>query len=263
MSPHSSKKKRRRSFDSLSSSVCWHQHLRRSIKIPSDYIVKLLRIPRGGLISRYSQLWLGFIVSAVLHHAAAYNLHRSSGSMYFLWISQATMITIEDFIKWLGGKAGIKKNSKCSPGQQRVKSHVDADHGGLLEFTKALGTIWLCVWLSSPFAGVTAANLFMTAGQAANDPHPIHSILSHFRYFEGCNTFFEIIADRWVVFCILIEGLEILAARRFSRVLTALPGVAIAGSLLWSNVANKPAFDFTIKAIGLGWFALRYVYKRI
>lgn len=99
---------------SLSSSVCWHQHLRRSIKIPADFVVRLLRIPRGGLISRYSQLWLGFLVSAIYHHAGAYMIHRNSGSMYFLWFCQAAMITIEDFVIWLGGKVGIKKNSKCT-----------------------------------------------------------------------------------------------------------------------------------------------------
>lgn len=103
----------------------------------------------------------------------------------------------------------------------------------------------------------------MTAGNAANDAHPIHSILGHFRYFDGCNSFFEIIADRWAVFCILIEAFDLLAARRFSQVLAAVPGVAIAGSLLWSNVVNEPEYDFTIKAIGVSWFVLRYVYKRV
>ncbi|KAF3395633.1 O-Mevalon transferase yanI [Talaromyces pinophilus] len=221
--------------------VCWHQHLRRSIKIPADFVVQLLRIPRGSLISRYSQLWLGFLVSAIYHHAGAYMIHRNSGSMYFLWFCQAAMITIEDFIIWVGGKAGIPKNT----------------------FTKALGTIWLCIWLSSPFAGVTGANLFMTAGNAANDAHPIHSILGHFRYFDGCNSFFEIIADRWAVFCILIEAFDLLAARRFGQVLAAVPGVVIAGSLLWSNVVNEPEYDLTIKTVGVGWFVLHYLYKRV
>ena len=39
-------------------------------------------------------------------------LHRNSGHMYFLWFSQATIITIEDFVIWLGGRMGIKKTSK-------------------------------------------------------------------------------------------------------------------------------------------------------
>ncbi|KAH8807191.1 hypothetical protein F5884DRAFT_879942 [Xylogone sp. PMI_703] len=221
--------------------VCWHQHLRRAIKAPADLIVELLRIPRGTLTSRYSQLWLGFLISAILHHGGAYLLHRNTGSMYFLWFSQAVIITVEDFVIWLGGKAGIKKTT----------------------FTKTLGTIWLCLWMSSPFAGITAANLFMTAGQAANDVHPIHSILSHFRFVDGCDTFFKMIADRWAVFFILVQALQLLLIRSFSQFLAALPAVTIAGALLWSNIANEPAFDYPLKAAGLGWFVTNFIYNAL
>jgi hypothetical protein len=96
--------------------VYWHQHLRKPIKAPVDYLVKALKIPKGTLLSRYTQLWLGFATSAVLHHGGAYMLHRNTGWMYHMWMYQAAAVTFEDFVMWMGKKAGIKEsgNVACS-----------------------------------------------------------------------------------------------------------------------------------------------------
>lgn len=122
-----------------------------------------------------------------------------------------------------------------------------------------LGRIWLFLWLSSPFAGVTASNLFLAAGSAANDPHPIHSVLSYFQYAESCDNFYQVIADRWAVFFILAEPLNLLAARRGLDLFKALPGLVLAAALVWANAVGNMQLDVTVKAAGLtlawaAWF---------
>ena len=121
--------------------------------------------------------------------------------------------------------------------------------------------MWLCIWLSSPFAGVTGSNLFMTAGQAANDPHPIFSVLSLFRYSAGCDTFFKIITDRWTVFFILMQASEVLRTRKLTQSLATLPSLVITAALYWSNVTRKVHLDSPIKAVGLAIFIVCYSFR--
>lgn len=92
--------------------VTWHQTLRKSITGPADFVLGMLKIPKGTWMSKYGQLYLGFLMSAVLHHAGAYMIFRRSGGMYTLWLSQAIVITLEDFIIFLGKRAGFTSNGE-------------------------------------------------------------------------------------------------------------------------------------------------------
>jgi hypothetical protein len=91
-------------------SKCWHQQLRRSITSPAKAIVTALGIPRGTLWNKYIDLHLAFFFSTLCHVAACYLIGRNEGGMFRLWIGQATIIMLEDYVVYLGKQCGIKEN---------------------------------------------------------------------------------------------------------------------------------------------------------
>jgi len=108
----------------------WHQGLRRTLGISFQVLTKFVRIEKGSLVSRYGQLYLAFAASAFLHHFPAL-IHGTGGDdsardqlVYFL--IQPLAITFEDFVIYLGKRAGVKRSWK----------------------TRALGKIWTFAWFS-------------------------------------------------------------------------------------------------------------------
>ncbi|KAF2179246.1 hypothetical protein K469DRAFT_754016 [Zopfia rhizophila CBS 207.26] len=92
----------------------WHQTLRRSLTKATGFVVDVLRIPRGSNLSSYTQIWLAFAISGLMHtqffvllpYPSNINFsERTMGVMaFFMW--QAAAITLEDFVQWVWCKSG-------------------------------------------------------------------------------------------------------------------------------------------------------------
>jgi len=53
---------------------CWHQFLRRLFETSSSVVTSVLGIKKGTFLSRYTQLYIAFFVSACIHHIGTLNL---------------------------------------------------------------------------------------------------------------------------------------------------------------------------------------------
>ena len=230
---------------SLPHSKIWHQEIRKTISAPTDFLVNLLRIPRGTLWSRYSQLFLGFFFSSICHHGGGYLVHRNASGMYKMWMSQACIILVEDFVIYLGKKAGFKKNGK-PPSLQKFNAGFAHETG----YTQALGTLWSFFWFSLRWSGVTAANLVLSAGHAAFDVPPAGSIVSIFRLCDGCDTLWQVLLDRSIVFVVLTRALNILEVQDWGELIASGPSVASAIALYSSSVRRDISWNAGAKYAG-------------
>ncbi|KAH7370497.1 hypothetical protein BKA65DRAFT_545209 [Rhexocercosporidium sp. MPI-PUGE-AT-0058] len=86
------------------------------LKILFRILKTYVPIRKGTLTSRYSQIYLAFIASGLLHHLGALNLPSSSSrnnwKQLAYFFMQPVAITVEDIIIHFGHKAGIKKSWK-------------------------------------------------------------------------------------------------------------------------------------------------------
>jgi hypothetical protein len=66
---------------------------------------------------------LAFITTSLIHHLGAMNIPTSSSVVNLYQIAffmlQPVAITVEDFVVYLGKKAGLKESSKICPAVQR------------------------------------------------------------------------------------------------------------------------------------------------
>lgn len=111
-------------------SYFWHQCIRSKVASPAYFATySLLRLRKGGKIARYICILLTFATSGLLHLAEEYGagvpLHQS-GSMRF-YCFQALGILLEDAVQAIS------------------RSSIDYKQS---PWTKAVGYIWLVVWMS-------------------------------------------------------------------------------------------------------------------
>ena len=112
----------------------WHQTLRQRISSPSYLITySWLRLRQGGIVARYVNIFLTFMVSGLLHVAEEYGTGvtlQQSGSMRF-FCTQVLGVMFEDTIQAVfHSLAG-----------QRYR-----------RWTKVVGYVWFALWMvwSSP-----------------------------------------------------------------------------------------------------------------
>lgn len=88
-----------------------------NINVPFQVLTRIFPIKKGTLLSRYGQLYLGFITSGILHAIAAMNI-ADDGTVASMWLElsyflvQPLAITFEDIVKDLGKQWGIKESRK-------------------------------------------------------------------------------------------------------------------------------------------------------
>ncbi|EAW11042.1 wax synthase family protein [Aspergillus clavatus NRRL 1] len=128
----------------------WHQMLRSSLSKITGAVVDFLGIRRGTNASSYTQLWLAFTISGVMHAASQLLMPRPVNIepkdiaigifLFFPW--QAAMITLEDFVIWLWKRRFGPENPTWAP---------------------LVGYLWvmLTFWISLPFPGNSMARLKM------------------------------------------------------------------------------------------------------
>jgi hypothetical protein len=95
---------------------CWHQNCRRIFLTPTNALIKALGIRKGGFASRYIHLYGSFIISALVHHIGSLNATYIPGvrNQFLFFMMQPVAITVEDGMKALGKRLGVRKSGKCS-----------------------------------------------------------------------------------------------------------------------------------------------------
>lgn len=107
-------------------------------------LVHALGIKRGGTLSAYTQLWLAFAISGLMHGQSIFMLpspvnitfeERLNGVVVFFFM-QAAAITVEDFLQWTLRGLGLE-----SSGRSPAKT--------------LFGYVWVIAffWLSLPHIG--------------------------------------------------------------------------------------------------------------
>ncbi|KAF8999938.1 membrane bound O-acyl transferase family-domain-containing protein [Cyathus striatus] len=94
-----------------------HQGLRRTIQPQSKYLINnVLGVAPGTLQSKYTQLFMCFLLSGVYHATADWFTIRSCPSAQTnikFFVSQAAFIMLEDFVIFIGGRLGQPEFRVC------------------------------------------------------------------------------------------------------------------------------------------------------
>ncbi|KAH7882905.1 membrane bound O-acyl transferase family-domain-containing protein [Phlebopus sp. FC_14] len=119
----------------------WHQLMRRWVSSYGKYAARMLGFKSGSQASSYTQLYVGFLVSATAHMFGDVMMTPSIlGISLTFFVSQACAITVEDVIIAAAKKVtGVKRRNI---------------------WTRAIGYAWVCWWfcysLSGPFDAMIA-----------------------------------------------------------------------------------------------------------
>ena len=127
--------------------VFWHQMLRRvinslltivsplltssqKVRQPAIRLARFLGLRRGTLSSKYTQLYVAFFLSTLLHQWSIFNTARADVGEFRFFMSQAVIITLEDFLQhcWRG-ISGRKRSDEL---------------GG---FERSVGYVWTFGWM--------------------------------------------------------------------------------------------------------------------
>lgn len=113
-----------------------------------------LTIPRGSMLSSYTQIWLAFFASGFMHaqsmlllpHPPNVTVWESTAGVmaFFLW--QAAAITLEDFVQWL------------------FKPYLVGRDASNSLIRKLVGYLWVTAsfWMSLPWAADVMTRLRLT-----------------------------------------------------------------------------------------------------
>jgi len=124
----------------------YHQWLRRNVLTAGVLFNKLFGIRKGSIASRYTQLFVGFGFSALIHMfgaiAGRYEDHGFWQSIFFL--VQPVGIVVEESVVGIARSVGLEKNGEwfCL---HRIPQHIaKSTYPG---FTKSIGFLWVTVWM--------------------------------------------------------------------------------------------------------------------
>ncbi|CZR61800.1 uncharacterized protein PAC_11697 [Phialocephala subalpina] len=135
---------------------CWHQCMRRSCSEAGRIVKNTLGLPDGSFRSKYSQIWIGFLVSALSHHAGAtVGCFEDGGYWQFVYFMiQPAGIMLEDLAIHVGKIYGLKWSN----------------------WMNRLGVLWTILWFSWTLRFMVAyqPSIWVTS----------YSIPSAFRYAE-------------------------------------------------------------------------------
>ncbi|KAF8852861.1 hypothetical protein BDZ45DRAFT_807110 [Acephala macrosclerotiorum] len=108
---------------------CWHQCMRRPCSEVGRIAKKMLKLRDGSFLSRYSQIWVGFLVSALSHHAGAtVGCFEDGGLWQFVYFMlQPAGIMVEDLVIHIWERCGL---------------------GLPLDQIRRLGEVWIMIWFS-------------------------------------------------------------------------------------------------------------------
>ena len=112
---------------------------------------KLLKLPRGSNRSSYTQLYIAFFLSAIIHSSGDFMLEKRMVYRSFkFFLLQAVAITLEDFVIYIAKRLLRRRGAELKPGMDN-ESWVETA-------VRVVGycwvTLWFCltlpVWLDEP-----------------------------------------------------------------------------------------------------------------
>ncbi|PVH78696.1 hypothetical protein DL98DRAFT_237574 [Cadophora sp. DSE1049] len=108
--------------------TCWHQLMRRPCSEGGRIVKQIFGLQKGSFASRYSQIWIAFLISTSTHHAGAVvGMFDDGGFCQMLYfMMQPVGIMLEDLVIHLGKKRGWEGSV----------------------WAKRLGFLWVIVWFS-------------------------------------------------------------------------------------------------------------------
>ena len=102
---------------------------------------KFLKFPRGTNLSSYTQLYVAFFLSAVIHFAGEFTYEKRMVSRSFIFFPiQAIAITFEDFVIFLAKRLLLRRGKKLNPG--------NADESWAEVVVRIIGYCWVVLWFS-------------------------------------------------------------------------------------------------------------------
>lgn len=126
-------------------------------------------------------------------------------------------------------------------------------------YLKFLGSLWVCIWLSTPLVGGIAVDLLFINGHNYTDLHPQgFSTLQFFRYLNSTDNLFKVIVDRGTIFAILFLALDIFQVRKPRDLKSAVPKVALAVALWYATVSGSEGLDLGVRLLGSVVFAAKF-----
>nr|GAT54712.1 predicted protein [Mycena chlorophos] len=124
----------------------WHQVMRRFVSAHGRRVVQALNLKRGSNASSYTQLYVAFLISAIIHYIPEVIAMRSwHGGAFIFFTSQALAITCEDFVIWLGRRAGLESVWWCYEPLVRRGQMTE----GLP--VSVIAGVWKGQWILPPF----------------------------------------------------------------------------------------------------------------
>jgi len=117
---------------------------------PAIRTARLLGLRKGGIGSRYTQLYISFAISCLYHEFQIFNVTRRDVGEYAFFMSQPLAIVAEDCIQWIW--------IKCSGQfQNNVRDRLGT----------MIGYIWVFLWFSyslpTYIKGIRDANIISDA----------------------------------------------------------------------------------------------------
>ncbi|KAF7194662.1 Acetyltransferase sirH [Pseudocercospora fuligena] len=109
----------------------WHQSFRRTFEVYSGLLVSALGVKKGTFASRYTKLYGSFFISFVLHAWYSFCAGPDEMGNFRFFMSQAVIITIEDFVRFVWRETGGRKHEAA-----------------VTRFEKMTGYIWTFVWFT-------------------------------------------------------------------------------------------------------------------
>lgn len=112
-------------------SAVYHQVMRRMLTQPAIRITRFLGLRKGSVRSRYTQLYITFAISCMVHQFQMFNVTRKDMGNFAFFMSQPVAITAEDVVQWAWRRwRGEREN--------------DANE----RFEKSIGYTWVFLWFS-------------------------------------------------------------------------------------------------------------------
>jgi hypothetical protein len=100
---------------------------------PALRIARALGLRKGSLASRYTQLYISFGISCLVHQYQMFNVTRRGMGEFIFFMSQPIAISVEDLVQWVW-RLYIKKTP------------TDRRWGTL--FSTSVGYCWVFLWFS-------------------------------------------------------------------------------------------------------------------
>jgi hypothetical protein len=109
----------------------YHQFFRRTFEVYSNLFASALGLRKGSFASRYTKLYASFFVSTLIHWWFSFCGAADEQGNFRYFMSQAVIISFEDFVRWAWRGATGRKESDA-----------------LTRFEKIFGHVWTFCWFT-------------------------------------------------------------------------------------------------------------------